>query len=184
MGTNWLTMVVNNKKTQIAHMGYWDGIPTKAGVNLLTLLSPQHVSQLRPLLSKCHMLSQTELTAFKRGMYTDEELLIAAYPNFFFGDGFELLKRLLCTEESVTTRDDSHMAYDSRLLDWAYVVDYDICAFEVYKGMNTTPLTPSDRFYNATTRSDSEYYGVRCVASYRLDNLPSLKAFTEDARRW
>jgi hypothetical protein len=43
---------------------------------------------------------------------------------------------------------------------------------EVYKGFNTKPLSPEDRFYYLQ-EDDNEYKPVKIVAQYNFNELPS-----------
>ena len=48
--------------------------------------------------------------------------------------------------------------------------------FETYKGFNKYPLDDSERFYDMPAR-ENEYWPVRNVEIYSLNNLPSPHEF-------
>ena len=59
----------------------------------------------------------------------------------------ELLLQFNQLEEIVTT-DSYEFAKDSLYCEWAYIIDFDKNAFEVYKGLNTMGIRPEDRFFS------------------------------------
>lgn len=66
-------------------------------------------------------------------------------------------------------------------------IDLDKNTYEVYEGFNKKPLDGSERFYfltpiaEETYREDpKEYYPVKYVTEYSLDNLPDDEEFLED----
>jgi len=64
------------------------------------------------------------------------------------------------------------------------VIDLDKKTFEAYKGFNELPLDPSERFASAprnqkTDGSYGNYYPVKLVKKWKLDDLPRLKDFYE-----
>ena len=78
---------------------------------------------------------------------------------------------------------------------WAYLVDLDKNKLEVYEGFNQKPITIEDRFFylmqnslednkeRKDNGSDSEYYPIRMVKSYDLNNLPLEDEFLNDFKQ-
>lgn len=79
--------------------------------------------------------------------------------------------------------DERGFAGDSASCEWAYVIDLDGGALEIYEGLNTEPPPPESRFpYGADWLEDgiSGYYPVRLVKTYDLSALPA--DFESEAR--
>ena len=70
-----------------------------------------------------------------------------------------------------------NFAGDSLFCEWAYVIDLDKETVECFKGFNTTPLTPEDRFYDVGGREGKEtfdgrvYYGVKLIDSVTFSDI-------------
>ncbi len=60
---------------------------------------------------------------------------------------------------------------DSLFCEWGYVINLDDGLFEVYEGFQKT-LHDSGRFASPTKADDSDYYPIKLVATFALDNLP------------
>ena len=78
-------------------------------------------------------------------------------------------------DELVTT-DAYAFASDSLFCEWAYVIDYDKNSFEVYKGLNTVSISEEDRFFPLYD-GENDYYPVKIIASFPLDDLPDENEF-------
>ena len=58
------------------------------------------------------------------------------------------------------------------------MIDLDKETFEVYKGFNRAPLTQDDRFFPLQKlEDDTEFFPVRIMGLYRLDDLPDDETF-------
>lgn len=77
--------------------------------------------------------------------------------------------------------DSSTFPLDSLFCEWAYIVDLDGGVFEVYEGFQKEPHQEgrfADRLADPEkSASDQEYYPVKLVASWPLDDLPSDDEF-------
>lgn len=66
---------------------------------------------------------------------------------------------------------------DSLWCEWGYLIDLDQQRFEVYQGFQEAPH--NEGRWGGRTGITREYYPVRLVASWSLDELPSDAAFLE-----
>lgn len=71
---------------------------------------------------------------------------------------------------------------DSLFCEWAYVVDFDGRAFEVYEGFRTTPPTDGRWAEQPGTDERGQYFPVQRVARWSFDELPlNLDGMLDDA---
>lgn len=106
------------------------------------------------------------------------------YPQFERSFGAQILSLINENDEPTKIQVDKYFAADSLFCEWAYVVDLDKMTFEVYEGFNKTPLEESDRFFalqqEVERKEGDEYYAVKLIRGYRLDNLPSEETFLSE----
>lgn len=181
MPTRYLTVVVKDGHTAIAQYGHFDGYPSGKGKEILGILRQDTEQYIAKQLHRCVLLPDAEYRNYFINHMLDEEALAKAHPNFWWEDGAALLKTLLETDLQLTIYSDYSFGYDSIQCEWAYVVDYDIQAFEIYKGWNRSPLAPEERFYANGYQRDG-FYPVRMVAQYPLKELPELEEMED--RKW
>ena len=182
MGTRYLTAVTFGDKIQIARVGLFDGSPTQAGKDILKVLSEPNGLTLNDWLYRCTEISDEEYDKFFNNGVLNRTALSEAYPDFFYGSAAELFRTLILTDRDPVVHNDYNFMYDSLQCEWAYVIDFKEWTFEVYKGFNKTPLTPKDRFYNNGYHK-GEYYPVRLVKKYDLNNLPKEREFRIDIEK-
>lgn len=82
-------------------------------------------------------------------------------PEAFWTDGFPLMI------------DSSAFLSDSLMCEWAWIVNVDEGALEVYRGFNKSPSAPG-RYAARQKRAGTEYFGVRLAESIPLDELRSM----------
>lgn len=182
MGTRYLTVVVNGGKPVIAQTGFFDGDPYSNGLKILRMLRKDKEQRIRTQLHRCSTLDEAEYRSFYKDYWLDEEALAKAHPRFWWYDGADLLEMLLETEGTAECRHSLEFAYDSLQCEWAYVIDYDLQTFEVYKGWSIMPLSLDERFYNEG-KCMNGYYPVHLAATYELDRLPEEDEFCNTAWR-
>ena len=176
MGTRYLMVVINDGKPVIAQTGFFDGDPYSNGLEILKVLRKDKAQYIRTQLHRCTNLEECEYRRFIKDHWLDEEALVKAHPNFWWSDGADLLQMLLETDGTAECRFSYDFAYDSLQCEWAYVIDYDMQTFEVYKGWSIMPLQPDERFYNEG-KAQNGYYPVHRAASYYLYELPEEEEF-------
>ena len=85
-------------------------------------------------------------------------------------------------------KNDITFAADGVFCEWAWVIDLDKRTFEAYEGFRKEATTDKDRFYFIREyEDDSGYSGVKKVAEWSIDNLPTneefFKAFEQDGEQ-
>ena len=118
------------------------------------------------------------------------------YPYLTRDNGAKILEMIRDGEEDeIWITDSTDFAGDSLFCEWAYLVDLDKNVLEVYEGFNQKPITIEDRFFYLMQNSlednkerkekgsDSEYYPIRMVKSYDLNNLPLEDEFLNDFKQ-
>ena len=176
MGTRHLIAVFYKGEYRIAQYGQWDGYPSGQGVDVLKFLRKE---MKLPLFHE-RLLALREITeaeidkvnALGDGWQTE-------YPHLSRDAGSDIL---LMVQKGV--RDNAVKLYidfagDSLYCEYAYVIDFDKGTFEIFKGFNTDPVDPSERFADAK-RDNEKYYPVRFWKSYPLDALPTKAKFLKD----
>ncbi|MET3537695.1 hypothetical protein [Chryseobacterium limigenitum] len=195
MGTRNLTVVVHNQEVKVACYGQFDGYPDSLGLKLLQFFSnPENTENLKEILPKVRLwnkkdqkrqdeflesisctngiLNEKQKDAFKKRYpfrYRER------YGKLIEGQILEVLLEFRHLDEIATT-DAYDFASDSLFCEWAYVIDYDKNTFEVYKGLNTSCISEEDRFYSIYD-GENDYYPVKIIASFPLDDLPDENEF-------
>jgi len=207
MGTRNLTMVISNGETKVAQYGQWDGYPSGNGVIVLEFLQSTNLEEFKNKLNKVFFTNgnkEKEIKSFcesigaKDGWMTGDQskLYQEKYPYLTRDNGAKILDMIRDGEEDeIWITDSTDFAGDSLFCEWAYLVDLDKNRLEVYEGFNQKPITIEDRFFylmqnslednkeRKDNGSDSEYYPIRMVKSYDLNNLPLEDEFLNDFKQ-
>ena len=198
MGTRNLTVVVHNQEVKVASYGQYDGFPDSLGVKLLKFFSnPENTENLKEILPKVRLWNdkdqkqQDEFLASigcTNGILNDKqkEEFKKKYP-FRYRERYGRLREGQILEvllelghlDKLATTDAYDFASDSLFCEWAYVIDYDKNSFEVYKGLNTLGISKEDRFFPLYD-GKNDYYPVKILASFPLDDLPDENEFLLD----
>jgi len=191
MGTRNLTMVISNGETKVAQYGQWDGYPSGNGVIVLDFLHTTNLEEFKKKLNKVIFVNgnkEKEIQNWLKSIGSDNgwltgeqsKLYHEKYPYLTRDNGANILQMIMDGEEDeIWITDSTDFAGDSLFCEWAYLVDLDKNKLEVYEGFNKEPLTIEDRFFNLTDK-DSEYYPIRMIKSYDLNNLPLEDEFLKD----
>ena len=201
MGTRNLTIIVHNQEAKIASYGQFDGQPDSLGLKLIKFFSnPENTENLKEILPKVRLWNNKdqklqdeflESIGCTNGILNDKqkEGFKKRYPfryrerygKLTEGQILEVLLEFRHLDELATTN-AYDFASDSLFCEWAYVIDYDKNSFEVYKGLNTTNISEEDRFYSLYD-GENDYYPVKIIASFLLDQLPDENEFLLDCHR-
>jgi hypothetical protein len=196
MGTRHLTMVVHKEETKIAQYGQWDGYPEGQGVTILTFLrSKERVKKLTNKLKDVRFSNdddQKKMQDFMNKLgcpdgwmtQTQADKYHRAYPYLSRDIGGKILELVANSKDKeIVLQDSTDFAGDSLFCEWAYVVDLDNRKLEVYTGFNKEPLAEDERFAKIPKSKDSsEYLGIRCVAKFDLDKLPTKAKFIKELK--
>ena len=194
MGTRNLTMVISNGETKVAQYGQWDGYPSGNGVIVLDFLTKTNLDDFKKKLNKVIFVNgnkEKEIENWlksigsENGWLTGEQsnLYQKKYPYLTRDNGANILQMIMDGEEDeIWVTDSTDFAGDSLFCEWAYLIDLDKNKLEVYEGFNQEPLTIEDRFFHLKDK-DSEYYPIKMVKSYDLNNLPLEDEFLKDLEK-
>ena len=180
MGTRNLTVVHIDGEYKIAQYGQWDGYPEGQGKTVLTFLRDKmDLERFKTALSKCSYIARQEYDDLRKQLGTTKQVdaMWKAYPQFSRDTGAEILEIVQNHPNGIKLCDELSFAADSLFCEWAWVVDFDAGTFEGFEGFNKTPLTEEDRFYFLRGYEEGDYHGVRLVAKWGLDALPTDEEF-------
>ena len=194
MGTRNLTMVISNGETKVAQYGQWDGYPSGNGVIVLDFLHTTNLEEFKKKLNKVIFVNgnkEKEIQNWLKSIGSDNgwltgeqsKLYQEKYPYLTRDNGANILQMIMDGEEDeIWITDSTDFAGDSLFCEWAYLIDLDKNKLEVYEGFNKEPLVLEDRFFYLTDK-DSEYYPIKMIKSYDLNNLPLEDEFLKDLQK-
>ena len=190
MGTRNLTIVTSNGQTKVAQYGQWDGYPEGQGLTALStlkriILSGQ-LGQFKAKIDNLQWISDEDAEKIEKDENWDKN-----YPYLSRDCAADILEAIHFGTMQIRTGigerkevsvnitglvNKETFAADSLFCEWAYVIDLDKGVFEVYEGFNKTPLNETDRFFHLQDLKE-EYYPIKLLASFDLNNLPSEEDF-------
>ena len=194
MGTRNLTMVISNGETKVAQYGQWDGYPSGNGVVVLDFLQSTNLDEFKKKLNKVIFLNGNKEKEINKWMKSigcengwmnmdQSKLYQEKYPYLTRDNGANILQMIMEGEEDeIWINDSTSFAGDSLFCEWAYLIDLDNNVLEVYEGFNKQPLTIEDRFYSLTEK-DCDYYPIKMVKSYSLNDLPLEDEFIKELEK-
>lgn len=195
MGTRGLTIVVKDGKTRVGQYGQWDHYPGGQGLTVLefartNLSTAEGREAFSKKLGLARFIEEGEhgkLWADVIGSSMPADGMVSvdksekfgkAYPSLSRNTGAEILNVILNATEEVPLQDQTEFATDSLYCEWAYVVDLDACALEVYRGFNTDGVKEGERFSHLFhEKAHCQYYPIRLAAKFSLLDLPSEESF-------
>lgn len=185
MGTRNLTCVYMNGEYKVAQYRQWDGYPEGLGTYILKFLKSVNIQLFKNAVSKVSFLTKEEFDDINKVIKATRETIpdydwTKDFPHLSRDCGGEILNQIVFN--GVTkVKNSLDFAKDSLLCEWGYVIDLDMNKFEVYSGFNREPLTASDRFYfnGEKAENDYEYYPIKKIAEFDLNDLPTEEEFLE-----
>lgn len=190
MGTRNLTAVYIDGEYKIAQYGQWDGYPSGQGMTALefarSIVAPSERAKFADKVRKARWITKSEIDSINARVESGElKNWPAKYPELSRDTGAEILHLVMEQPDGIALKNNIEFAADGVWCEWAWVIDLDSGTFEGYMGFNKKPLAPDERFYFLRDKEcDNEYHGVRLVAKWNIDQLPSdddfLKAFKEE----
>lgn len=199
MGTRHLVAVQIDGVYKVAQYGQWDGYPSGQGVRVLDFLKNGDVEALKRNVVKAYEPTEedsirmwaefgVDIVATK-GMveYSKANAFGEKYPSLDRDTGAGILELIAKSddEEKIPLRLDIGFAGESLFCEWAYVIDFDLGTFEVYKGFNKEPVPADSRFASipfdaeGASRIGTTYYQVALAQSWKLSALPSNDEFLD-----
>lgn len=209
MGTRNLTMVVSNGETKVGQYGQWDGYPSGQGATALSILSEiakeNGWEKFREKINSLRWFTTEELekmdgdydNAIAKHPYISRDWAAVILEGLYRGkltkhENYPVSKTTIIDVNIEALINSENFGGDSLFCEWAYVIDLDKMTFEVYRGFNKEPLVEGDRFYElqdkliaekAAKGRQVEYYPVKLVKSYDLNNLPDGRTFCNECER-
>lgn len=191
MGTRNLTLVQLNNEYRVAQYGQWDGYPSYTGINILKFLRTMDKNKFIEKLKNTKFITKQDYHNYwmELGIDIEKEKLVdistsnkfdELHPTLSRDMGFNVLNFINESDDIVNLWNDYTFAKNSLFCEWAYLINLDENTLEVYKGFNKTKLTKEDRFYFDGYVSDSEYYPIKLVKTYSLDELPTDDDFVKE----
>jgi len=189
MGTRNLTCVMLDGEYKVAQYGQWDGHPGGQGMTALRFVRRANLTDFAEKVRACRWITQEEWDATWNGMpdRPDERGSVSIdgaaahrnrFPHLSRDAGADILHLIADSDDGLSLKNSLSFAGDSVFCEWAYVIDLDKRTFEVYRGFNEEPLAQDERFAGVEgLEKSSEYHPVRHAATWRLDELPTDKAF-------
>ncbi|CAD7529752.1 hypothetical protein [Aeromonas hydrophila] len=188
MGTRNLTCAVIDGEYKIAQYGQWDGYPSGQGATALQFLHSMDRESFITKLRAARFATDEDLDAIQAEL--DSAVPGSArsmmdeggrYQQFSRDRGASILNIVAKAEPGILLKDRSSFAADSPFCEWAYVADFDMGTFEVFRGFNEDPVQEGERFHGTSSDDPSPgYYPVRLVKTYQLDALPTHEQFLAD----
>lgn len=198
MGTRHLICVVKDGEYKVAQYGQWDGYPEGQGLAVLEfvrlMMEYGALDEFKQKLDNVYFATEEELKAQWNEAGADpnsewvdmevSEKHREMFPQNSRDTGAKILAYVMVSQGRLGLFNDINFAGDSLFCEWAYVIDLDKMTLEVYAGFNHEKLAPDERFYSIPAHEHSalndEYYQVRFVKSYDINDLPDNETFVKE----
>lgn len=173
---------------KVAQYGQWDGYPSGNGLIVLEFLKNRLKSKRANALFRKNLKAASLLSTEAELEALDKEIKAKGitqwwqvYPHLSRDMGAKILEYVLDQPPGLKLKGEIAFAADSLFCEWAYVVDLNEGNLEVYKGWQKAPHEEG-RFcdFPRTDNVHKDYYPIRLMMTYPLDDLPSKREFLAD----
>jgi len=171
MGTRHLISAVLDGEFKLAQYGQWDGYPAAQGWSIATFLKSTDLEQFKAKLKSCTWVNAEQLETVENSKDWKRE-----YPHLSRDAGADVLT-MINERAPLFLKDSRAFAGESRMCEWAYVIDFDASVLEVYEGFNHEKTPPDSRFPSGAEwlERDGGYEPVRLVKKYSFAEIPTEK---------
>lgn len=182
MGTRNSTLVQIDGEYKIAQYCQWDGYPEGKGLGILEFLRNSDLQKFKEKASSLKSLTKEEVEKLWNECGSDNSGFVSfdianrfkeKYPHLHRDTGGRDILELVDGDKIDAVFLNTEFPKNSLWCEWCYVLDMDKKIFEIHKGFNKTPLSVSDRFYKPDLSIETEYYPVKLLASFDMNNLPN-----------
>jgi hypothetical protein len=195
MGTRGINVIVANGEIKCSQYNQFDSYPSGQGATVLKFLREEMKSDFKE-----KVLASTWITPEEHQKYWVEcgadpesdmvgmdvsDKFKEKYFHLHRDCGANIYSLIQNSSHPLKLQDSIDFAADSLFCEWGYVVDLDKNTFEVYKGFNKQKLGSEERFAFLNEKAekdyrDHQYFPIKLVKAYSLDNLPTKEQFLED----
>lgn len=187
MGTRHLTVVQLDGTHRIAQYGQWDGYPSGQGTTVLDFLRGMDRPTFEQKLRAARFGTEEEIrqTWTQCGANPNSDMVSFdiskkhgnRYPALSRNTGAKVLRLVQDSPPGILLNDSIEFAGDGLFCEWAYVIDLDNNALEVYEGFNEGQMPVGQRFSHLAR--EGEYTPVVLKATFPLSSLPDDEAFVK-----
>lgn len=190
MGTRHLVAIVQNNEYKVAQYGLFDGYPSGAGIEILNFLRENNLDRFAEKVSKCSFLNEEEHEAIAAKKFRGgsiEKFMKRPTKSFKYAhlsrDTGSDIFQFIMDSKGLQTINRIDFVAEGLFCEWAYVVDLDKQTFEVYRGVQKTPVPEDQRFASMNPDpstfvpkydGDIMYYPAHLVKCYPMHNLHPL----------
>lgn len=185
MGTRHLTVVKLDGAYRVAQYGQWDGYPEGQGATVLEFLQSWNRSEFEAKVRASAFLTEDDVKAINAQIKAEGlgDRWQNKWPALTRDTGAEILRLIQDSEPGIKLKNSISFAADSLFCEWAYVLDLDANALEVFKGFNKSPLAEGERFFgmkDEDPKANPDYHPVRMVARYDIRHPITLERMVKD----
>lgn len=188
MGTRNLTIVHQAGQYKVAQYGQFDGYPRGQGKTVLEFLRTWDRPSFEQKIAAASYLTPAEIESINQEIQQTgrRDNWQTQWPELSRNTAAKVLDLIATRPPGIKLVNQLAFAGDSLMCEWAYLIDLDTGKLEVFKGFNTTPLTPDDRFYHVPDlerSSNASYHPIKRVAVYDFAALPTVEQMDTDCQQ-